>query len=177
MIDDATLAEWEQECRENWMGTVTERLLAALQEIRWLREDQQDWRKGVALIASALGYKDADLSCVGIADVALNLRAEEDTVDPECRRLLDEALTKSGQWYEYGRARLKENADWCEQYSVLEDALTAHQAVVRELVILVEESEVPQMANEGDLIAWVERLNRVLAHSLVVAARREGRDE
>ena len=45
-------------------------------EIQRLREDQQDWRKGVALIASALGYKDADLSCVGIADAALTLRAE-----------------------------------------------------------------------------------------------------
>lgn len=40
-----------------------------------LKADQQDWRKGVALIASALGDKADDLSCVRIAEVALTLRA------------------------------------------------------------------------------------------------------
>ena len=48
MIDDATLAKWKQECRENWMGTVTERLLAALQEIRRLREiERAVWSRGL----------------------------------------------------------------------------------------------------------------------------------
>lgn len=40
-----------------------------------LKADQQDWRKGVALIASALGDKADDLSCVRIAEIALTLRA------------------------------------------------------------------------------------------------------
>lgn len=41
-----------------------------------LEADQADWRKGVALIASALGEKDPpDLSCARIAEVALNMRA------------------------------------------------------------------------------------------------------
>lgn len=42
-----------------------------------LHEDRGDWRKGVELIASALGEQEpVNLSCVRIADVALRLRAE-----------------------------------------------------------------------------------------------------
>lgn len=39
------------------------------------RKDRDDWRKGVALIASAAGYKDG-LSCVDIAEAVLDLRAK-----------------------------------------------------------------------------------------------------
>ena len=62
-----------------------------------------------------------------------------------------------------------------QQTAVLRAALAAYQTVVRELALFVEESDVPQMANEGDLIAWIERRNAVLAAPLVVAARKEGR--
>ncbi len=49
---------------------------AAMEERDRLRQDQTDWRKGVALIASALGETyPPDLCCSRIADVALNLRA------------------------------------------------------------------------------------------------------
>lgn len=41
-----------------------------------LRADQADWRKGVELIASSLGEQNPpDLSCVRIAQVALEQRA------------------------------------------------------------------------------------------------------
>ena len=44
--------------------------------VRELKKDQADWRKGVALIASALGEKDPpDLCCVRLSRVALEMRA------------------------------------------------------------------------------------------------------
>lgn len=53
-----------------------DQLVAALAERDTLRADQEDWRKGVALIASALGEADSpNLSCVRLADVALRMRA------------------------------------------------------------------------------------------------------
>ena len=149
MIDDITLAVWEKNVREGAYTSVHyvgDRLQEAIAEIRRQREEHRELAKHL-----------------------------EDTIDPECRRLLDEALTKSGQWYEYGRARLKENADWCEKYSVLEDALAAHQAVVRELAELLDVDALPEFANEGDMVAWVERKNAALAYPIVAAARTEGR--
>mgnify|MGYP001578378557 CR=1 FL=1 len=48
MIDDATLAEWEKKAHQNWMGTVTEHLLAAIKEIRRLREvERAVWNQGL----------------------------------------------------------------------------------------------------------------------------------
>lgn len=46
-----------------------------------LLKDQEDWRKGVELIASALGEKNPpDLSCVRIANIALEMRAKLEAV-------------------------------------------------------------------------------------------------
>lgn len=53
------------------------------QEIERLKADQADWRKGVALIASALGDKDDNLSCVRIAHVALEQRAKLEAAEAE----------------------------------------------------------------------------------------------
>lgn len=65
--------DWE--CREE--------LAEAKETIGALRKDQQDWRTGVELIASALGMD--TLSCVDIYERALELRAiiEELPVDAE----------------------------------------------------------------------------------------------
>lgn len=63
-----------------------------------LQQDQADWRKGVSLIASALGdHEPKDLSCVRLANLALELRAENErlaaqvkiltTVEPEMTRV------------------------------------------------------------------------------------------
>jgi hypothetical protein len=41
-----------------------------------LEADQRDWRKGVDLIQSALGDKDANLCCVRLAEAALTMRAK-----------------------------------------------------------------------------------------------------
>ena len=49
---------------------------AAMEERAWFKQDADDWSKGVALIASALGEQNPpDLCCSRIADVALKLRA------------------------------------------------------------------------------------------------------
>ena len=56
-----------------------------------LEADQKDWRKGVELIASALAYENG-LSCVGIADAALTLRAHAEALEAknaELRKQLD----------------------------------------------------------------------------------------
>lgn len=58
--------------------------LAALKDrIGALEADQRDWRKGVELIASALGEENPkDLSCVRLSEVTLVLRA---TVEEQAR--------------------------------------------------------------------------------------------
>jgi len=50
-------------------------LREAAEAITRLRADQQDWRKGVALIASALGDDGRNLSCARISELALEQRA------------------------------------------------------------------------------------------------------
>lgn len=46
-----------------------------------LKHDQAQWRKGVELIASALGEKNPpNLSCVRLAEVALQLRTQRDAL-------------------------------------------------------------------------------------------------
>ena len=52
-------------------------------------------------------------------------------------------------------------------------ALAAHRAVIRELADLLDVDALPEFANEGDMIAWVERKNAALAHPLVQQAREE----
>lgn len=52
-----------------------------IQRVRELEADQSDWRKGVELIASALGVTGpGSLSCVGLAEKALEIRAELETL-------------------------------------------------------------------------------------------------
>lgn len=64
-----------------------------------LREDQADWRKGVALIASSLGDPADNLSCVRIAELGLQLRARLEEAEAEVARLRNEntALKKIDQ--------------------------------------------------------------------------------
>lgn len=42
---------------------------------------------------------------------------------------------------------------------------------VRELAECLDVDAVPKLANEGDMVAWIERKNAILTHSLVVAER------
>lgn len=53
-------------------------------EITRLRADRDDWRKGVGLIASALGLD--TLSCVDIAERALEVRADNERLQAEVKR-------------------------------------------------------------------------------------------
>jgi hypothetical protein len=77
---DAKLADAERE-RDDWKRACVEsnaeklaRLASRDAEVAALKKDQSDWRKGVALIASALGERDPkDLSCVRFADACLEL--------------------------------------------------------------------------------------------------------
>lgn len=64
--------EWHA-CAGGWrVGQQSERC-----RIRQLERDQADWRNGVDLIASALGVTGPGrLSCAGLAEEALKLRAE-----------------------------------------------------------------------------------------------------
>lgn len=69
-------------------------------EIARLKADQSDWRKGVGYIASVLGLD--SLSCVDIAERALEIRADRDRLKAEvehqrCNDLLCRCCT--------GRAR------------------------------------------------------------------------
>ena len=52
-----------------------------------------------------------------------------------------------------------------------EKKLAAHRAVVRELTTVLDVDATPDFANEGDMIAWIERKNAALAHPLVQQAR------
>lgn len=53
-----------------------------------LREDQNDWRKGVELIASSLGEKDPpDLCCVRIGQVALEVMATNERLEADNAKL------------------------------------------------------------------------------------------
>mgnify|MGYP001579144458 CR=1 FL=1 len=54
-------------------------------------------------------------------------------------------------------------------------SLAAHRAVVRELATLLDVDALPEFANEGDTIAWVERKNAALTHPLVQQAWEEKR--
>ena len=65
------------------------------QERDRLKADQQDWRKGVALIASALGDPADNLSCVRIAEIGLTLRANLETADEQLVRLKEQARSIS----------------------------------------------------------------------------------
>lgn len=59
----------------------------------------------------------------------------------------------------------------CYALKESEEALAAHQAMVRELADLLDVDAVPEFANEGDMVVWVERKNAALGQPLVVAAR------
>lgn len=59
------------------MRRAARRIRALSREAAALRADQADWRKGVALIASALGENDPpDMCCVRLSRIALKQRAE-----------------------------------------------------------------------------------------------------
>lgn len=61
------------------MRRAANRIRALTREATALRADQADWRKGVALIASALGEKEpSDLCCVRLSRIALEQRAESE---------------------------------------------------------------------------------------------------
>ena len=121
MIDDATLVEWERHLARNKSSEpALDWLLEAITEIRRLREEK--------------------------SDLAAHL---EDTVDPECRRLLDGALTN----------------------------LAAHQAVVPEaygaMLDLQAVLDHGGPTSEAERTALRSRIAKLEA--LVVAARTEGR--
>ena len=164
MIDDATLAGWEQDMEQAlrpsslqqgamWAGLMVSHLRAAIAEIRRLREERKlfpDWKKDAEYFRSECDRLRKEKS-----DLAAHL---EDTVDPECRRLLDGALTN----------------------------LAAHQAVVGELARAIEQARdsavrILYATTLEDAKAWADepirgRLNTALAHPLVVAARKEPND-
>lgn len=66
------------QCLRNQLATVTAERDA-------LKSDQNDWRKGVEFIASALGEKSPpDLSCVRLALLAAEVTAERDALLAAC---------------------------------------------------------------------------------------------
>ena len=54
-----------------------------------------------------------------------------------------------------------------------EDALAAHQAVMRELAETLEQSDEPGQAQEEECARWLARKDAALAHPLVQQAREE----
>ena len=92
MLPD-TLVSWKIEAYVNAIGWYESK-----REIARLKEDQNDWRKGVELIASALGEKDPpDLCAVRIAGVALELRARLEAKQTEVqKKVLEIAKTLKG---------------------------------------------------------------------------------
>lgn len=54
-----------------------------------IKADQSDWRKGVGLIASSLGKK--TLSCVHLAEAALTIRAERDSLAAKLKEREEES--------------------------------------------------------------------------------------
>jgi len=64
-----------------------EELQQVRQERDALKSDQSDWRKGVKRIASCLGDPGENLSCVRLGELALEQRAERDTLRAEVARL------------------------------------------------------------------------------------------
>lgn len=73
-------------------GLLRADLLASRAEVAALKDDQTDWRKGVELIASALGLK--TLACVSIADAALELRAKLAEAEGKVAQLTEQVATE-----------------------------------------------------------------------------------
>ena len=80
----------------------------------------------------------------------------------EIRRLREEVVKVENELFQ-----VEDDKAWLNQ-----DVAT-HRAVVRELAELLDVDATPEFANEGDLIAWIERKHAVLAHPLVQQAREE----
>lgn len=84
--DEERLKQWAREeslAEDGWRDEeetlrLAEEMNDDEDELERLKVDQQDWRKGVQLIASAVGID--TLSCVDIAAAALKMRAEKDQV-------------------------------------------------------------------------------------------------
>ena len=75
---------------------------------------------------------------------------------------------------DYVEWRRAYDSDLGKRIEILSQNLSAHQAVVRELASVLDVDAWPEFANEGDMIAWVERKHAALTHPLVVAAWTEG---
>ena len=62
-----------------------------------------------------------------------------------------------------------EGCDYLDEKKTYEIRLL--KSVVRKLAECLDVDAVPEFANEGDMVAWIERKNAILTHSLVVAER------
>jgi hypothetical protein len=86
-----------------------EKALLAYELCSGLLFDQADWRKGVALIASALGEENPpDLSCVRLADKVLRIRDEHDRalnfLEGRGYRRCDTPACNCGSWHKQEEA-------------------------------------------------------------------------
>ena len=105
MIPDATLSEWEQLAKDNWMGTVSEQVLALITELRRLREEVERLTQGCVIRGH--GNQKACQDCL----------AEWRTHAEQVEQDLQESTDRENGWKmqsEHERA-----------------ALAAHQAVAR----------------------------------------------
>ena len=147
MLDDATLAEWEQKAKENWMGTVTEHLLATVAEIRRLREERN----------YALG-KETD---------AKNELANRDYV--EWRRAYDSDLGKRIEILSQNLSAHQAVVRAAEAYlDAQDDRLKA---------MIAKPKDVEQPSRLDHIRRLRTKLLDTLNDALIVAARTEGRDE
>ncbi len=122
---------------------------AQAQEIADLKADQQDWRKGVALIASSLGDKSDNLSCVRIAEVALEMRAEAEEV---CSR-----LTAVEHFDDRG------NREWCkERAAAARSALTPTPPQTPEQRSPVSTNVTADEVDRLEKAAWDARVDHAL---------------
>jgi len=73
--------EYEVAYKDEYEAAQSDALAKRDAEIARLKADQSDWRKGVGFIASALGLD--SLSCVDIAERALEIRSDRDRLKAE----------------------------------------------------------------------------------------------
>jgi chromosome segregation ATPase len=86
-----------------------------------LKADQQDWRKGVELIASALGDPAHDLSCVRLNEVALVLRAERDALKAQLAASREEGATEPNEAVTLRHELAEARADRDDYWSMIRD--------------------------------------------------------
>lgn len=141
-------------CSEVW-NTCADELAALLtapgpqDELTRLRQDQADWRKGVALIASYLGDPAENLSCARIAELALQMRARLEDAEAKLAALPTPWPQEPPQYFEVSERELRQPDDFGFLWHCYQQFSRMWPASVADNLILIRHSELMRLAARG----------------------------